>query len=84
MLLSSALYLVDARSDGAPLGACAQLEPMHPPNNQSMDTIPYGPNLSDFPNRTYVPERGYTSEYIVLCSQSCIYMIQNTCTTLQQ
>ena len=74
MLLSNALYFVDARPDGAPLEACAQLEPMHPPYNHSMDTIPYGPDLSNFTNRTYIPGRGYTSECIVLCSQSFIYI----------
>ncbi|XP_065907242.1 putative defense protein Hdd11-like [Dysidea avara] len=60
ILLNSVLWFVDAMRDGAPLEACAEIEPMHPPNSRSNETIRYGPDLSDFPNRIYIPGRGYT------------------------
>jgi len=63
MLLSSVLWAVDASPDGAPLVACALIEPMHPPHNRSTETIPFGPDLSKFLGRKYVPGQGYNSEY---------------------
>ena len=52
--------MADARSTGAPPEACAEIEPMHRNFSRSDSTIRFGPDLSGFPNRTYIPGRGYT------------------------
>ena len=72
------LWFVDAMRDGAPLEACAEIEPMHPPNSRSNETIRYGPDLSDFPNRIYIPGRGYTSKCTAYTdTQGYMCMMQN-------
>ena len=68
------LWLVDTRPTGAPPEACTEIEPMHNNFSRSTLTIRYGPDLSDFPNRSYIPGRGYTSKFMPLYyagSQNC-------------
>ena len=66
ILLSSALWFVrvDARPNGAPIEACAAIEPQHASNSRQSGPPRYSPRTSNFPNATYIPGQTYIGKCI--------------------
>ena len=54
--------VVDAMPDGAPIEACANLEPMHSDNRRTPGSPLAAIILSDFPGLMYIPGQNYTGE----------------------
>ena len=52
--------LVNGRPEGAPISACTNIVPAHPPSTVN-DPNPYEVDLSGFTNMTYTPGQTYTS-----------------------
>ena len=66
LMISSILELVvvvDSRSSGAPIEACAQIAPQHGSNSPSTDPLPFSVDLSDFTFDCYIGGQSYNSKH---------------------